>query len=125
MPKEYTEESLDVRGAHEYFATKMAFTTGPAELQRAINNSEVNVVDVRAAKDYAEGHIAGSLSLPRSEWDNASGLEKDKPNVFVCYSPVCHLASHAAMLFSDQGYPVMELEGGMREWRAHGGPTAT
>ena len=122
MPKEYTDASLDTRGAHDYFAAKMAFTTGPAELQRAIDNDEVNVIDVRAATDYAEGHIPGSVSLPRPDWDDTSVLSTDKPNVLVCYSPVCHLAPHAAMLFSDQGYPVMELEGGMREWRAHGGP---
>ncbi len=121
MPNEYTAESLDTRGAHDYFASKMAFTTGPAELQRAIDNHEVQVIDVRAANAYAEGHIPGSISLPRSEWENTSHLSKDKPNVLVCYSPVCHLAPHAAMLFSDQGYPVMELEGGMREWRQHDG----
>lgn len=121
MPNEYTAESLDTRRAHGYFANKMAFTTGPAELQRAIDNREVQVIDVRAAKDYAEGHIPRSISLPRTEWEDTSRLSKDQPNVLVCYSPVCHLAPHAAMLFSDQGYPVMELEGGMREWRQHDG----
>ncbi len=122
MPHEYTDTSLDARGAHAYFAAKMAFTTGPAELQRALDNDEVNVIDLRAADAYAEGHIAGSVSLPRSQWDDRSALSRDKPNVLVCYSPVCHLAPHAGMLFSDDGYPVMELEGGMREWREHGGP---
>lgn len=123
MPGEYTDQSLDTRRAHDYFASKMAFTTGPVELQRAIDNNEVQVIDVRAAKDYAEGHIPGSTSLPRSEWEDASSLSKDRPNVLVCYSPVCHLAKHAAMLFSDQGYPVIELDGGMREWRQHDGAT--
>jgi len=123
VPNEYTEDSLDTRSAHAYFKAKMAFTTGPAELQRAIDNNEVNVVDVRAAKDFAEGHIPGSVSLPRPAWEHTSALSKDKPNVLVCYSPVCHLAPHAALLFSEQGYPVMELEGGWREWLQHGGAT--
>ena len=44
----------------------MAFTTGPVELERMMKNKEVNVVDVRAAEDYAEGHIPGAVSLPRT-----------------------------------------------------------
>ena len=38
-----------------YFEAKMAFTTGPVELERMMkhNNNEVNIVDVRAAEDYA------------------------------------------------------------------------
>ena len=86
MPKEYTDASLDTRGAHDYFAAKMAFTTGPAELQRAIDDDEVNVIDVRAAKDYAEGHIPGSVSLPRPDWDDTSVLSADKPNVLILFT---------------------------------------
>ena len=122
MPNEYTAASLDASGAHAYFTAKMAFTTGPAELQRAIANDEVQVVDLRAAEHYAEGHIPGAISLPRPSWNDTSLLSREQPNVLVCYSPVCHLAPHAGMIFSEQGIPVMELEGGMREWRQHDGP---
>jgi rhodanese-related sulfurtransferase len=121
MPRELIDQSSDVKGAHDYFSAKMAFTTGPVELTRAIANGEVNVVDVRAAKDYAEGHIPGSTSQPQSSWQDTSRLSTDHPNVLVCYSPVCHLAAHAATLFSEKGFAVMELDGGMREWREHGG----
>jgi len=32
---------------------------------------------------------------------------------------VCHLAAAAAVQFAGQGYPVMEMDGGMRAWRDH------
>lgn len=120
MPMELIDKTNDIASAHDYFTAKIAYTTGPVELQRAIDNGEVQVVDVRAAKDYAEGHIPGAISLPRPDWDDTSKLSTEKVNVLVCYSPVCYLAAHAVRQFSEQGYAVMELQGGMREWREHG-----
>jgi len=121
MPHELISKTADVAAAHDFFTAKMAFTTGPAEVSRAIANGEVKVIDVRAAKDFDEGHIPGATSLPQDSWEDTSALSSHLANVLVCYSPVCHLAAQAAMLFSGKGYTVMELEGGMREWREHGG----
>src|SRR5215510_1963162 len=56
----------DPAEAKAYFEAKMAFTTGPVELERMMKNSEVNVVDVRAAEDYAQGHIPGDQSAQGS-----------------------------------------------------------
>lgn len=109
----------DPAKAKAYFEAKMAFTTGPIELERAIRSGEVNVVDVRASEDYAEGHIPGAVSLPKDRWQTLEGLRKDKVNVLYCYSQVCHLAATAAVEFSGKGYPVMEMEGGFRAWKDH------
>ena len=105
--------------AKEYFEAKMAFTTGPVELERMTKQGQVNVVDVRAAEDYAQGHIPGALNLPKDKWHTLEGLRKDKTNVIYCYSQVCHLAAAAALEFASKGYPVMELEGGFRSWKEH------
>jgi rhodanese-related sulfurtransferase len=105
--------------AKEYFQAKMTFTTGPIELERLLKGREVNVVDVRAAEDYAEGHIPGAINLPKDKWQTLEGLRKDKTNVLYCYSHVCHLAAAAAVEFAGKGYPVMEMDGGMRAWREH------
>jgi rhodanese-related sulfurtransferase len=111
--------------AKKYFEAKMAFTTGPVELERMVQEGQpVNIVDVRAAEDYAEGHIPRAVNLPKDQWhDNKilkSRLRKDKINVLYCYSHVCHLAATAAVLFASKGYPVMELEGGWRTWKDGG-----
>ena len=110
----------DPARAKAYFEAKMAFTTGPIELERMIRQGEnVNVVDVRAAEDYAEGHVSGAINLPKDRWDTLGGLRKDRVNVLYCYSHVCHLAAAAAAEFAGKGYPVMEMDGGMRAWRDH------
>jgi rhodanese-related sulfurtransferase len=111
--------------AKKYFEAKMAFTTGPVELERMAQQGQpVNIVDVRAAEDYAEGHIPSAVNLPKDRWDDPKELKarlrKDKINVLYCYSHVCHLAATAAVLFASKGYPVMELEGGWRTWKDGG-----
>ena len=111
--------------AKKYFQDKMAFTTGPVELERwAKQGQPVQIVDVRAAEDYAEGHIPGAVNLPKTEWGNAklvkAKLQKKQLNVLYCYSQVCHLAATAAVEFAKQGYPVMELDGGWRWWKNDG-----
>lgn len=110
----------DPAKAKQYFENKMAFTTGPVELERMIQAGSVNVVDVRAAEDYAEGHIPGAINLPKDQWQTQKGLRKDKTNVLYCYSIVCHLAATAAVEFAGQGYPVMELDGGWKWWKEEG-----
>jgi rhodanese-related sulfurtransferase len=109
------------RKAKKYFKDKMAFTTGPVELERMLTGREVHVVDVRAAEDYAEGRIPSAVNFPKDQWGDAkvmkARLRKDKINVLYCYSQVCHLAATAAVLFAGKGYPVMELEGGWRWWK--------
>ena len=121
--REYDDSSMDDAGALDYFQRKMAFTTGPVELSRAIENREVNVVDVRLEQDYCAGHIPGATNLPQDRWQTFDGLVDDRPNVLVCYSHVCHLAAHAAAKFARAGYPVMELDGGWKEWQRHDLPT--
>jgi len=112
--------SLDPTKAKEYFENKMAFTTGPVELNRMIADDTVNVVDVRRVDDYVQGHIPGAINLPKDKWYTLAGLRKDKTNVLYCYSQVCHLAATAAVEFASKGFPVMELEGGWDEWTDHG-----
>src|SRR5437764_14313000 len=117
--REYGDSSMDAAGALGHFEHKVAFTTGPVELNRAIQHGEVNVVDVRRESDYRAGHVPGAVNLPEDRWHTFDGLAKDRPNVLMCYSIVCHLAAHAAVEFARAGYPVMELDGGWKEWQRH------
>src|ERR1041385_9496447 len=109
----------DPAKAKAYFENKIAFTTGPVELERMIKSGEnhVNIVDVRAAEDYAKGHIPGAVNLPKDRWESAEGLSKDKTNIVYCYTQVCHLAASACVVFAAKGFPVMELEGGFAGWK--------
>ncbi len=107
--------------ARAYFEDKLAFTTGPVELDRWIKSAEDNliVVDVRAAEDFAKGHIPSAVNIPKDHWGQPQGLDRNKTNVVYCYSQQCHLAANACAQFAAQGYPVMELEGGFDGWKEH------
>ena len=109
----------DPAKAKAYFEEKLAFTTGPVELDRWIKAREDNlvVVDVRAAEDYDKGHIPGAINLTKEQWERPQGLRKDKTNVVYCYTQQCHLAANACVQFATSGYPVMELEGGFDAWK--------
>jgi len=52
--------------AKQFFADKMAFTTGPVEISHQIEKGEdVAIIDVREAKDFKKGHVArGDQSSP-------------------------------------------------------------
>ena len=115
--------SYDIGKAREHFAAKQSFTTGPHELQGAIDRKEdVAIVDVRFPTDYRKAHIPGAVNLPKGTWQNVQGLSKDKLNVLYCYSQTCHLAAEAALELLAQGYRVVEMEGGFAAWEANGSP---
>jgi hypothetical protein len=58
---------------------------GPAELQKMMDSGEAVAVDVRPKAEYDNGHIKGSVSIPRSELPQRLGeLPKDKLVVFYC-----------------------------------------
>jgi len=105
--------------ARQYFEQKLAFTTGPVELDRWIKSGENNlvIVDVRAAEDYGQGHIPGAINVPKEQWNNPQGLSKNKTNVVYCYTQQCHLGANACVQFASRDYPVMELEGGFEAWK--------
>jgi rhodanese-related sulfurtransferase len=110
-------QNQDVARARAFFEQKVAFTTGPVEVDSAIRAHEnIVVVDVRAAEDYAKGHVPGAINIPKGSWENPEGLQKDRTNIVYCYTQQCHLAAKAAVQFANQGYPVMEMDGGFEAW---------
>jgi rhodanese-related sulfurtransferase len=107
--------------AKQFFADKMAFTTGPVEVSHQIEKREdVAIIDVRAAKDFKKGHVPGAISLPQEKWSTYAGLRRDAMNIIYCYAQNCHMGAHAAMQFAAKGYSVMEMDGGFESWKENG-----
>jgi rhodanese-related sulfurtransferase len=107
--------------AKQYFADKMAFTTGPVEISQRIEKKEdVVIIDVRDAKDFKQGHVPGALNLPEGKWGTLAGLRRDTLNLIYCYGQTCHLGAEAALQFAAKGYSVMEMEGGFEAWKTDG-----
>jgi rhodanese-related sulfurtransferase len=107
----------NVQQAREFFAQKLAYVTGPFELDGQIKRKEsITVVDVRLPSDYKAGHIPGAINLPQGKWHTLAGLSKDRTAVIYCYSQTCKLAAAAAVEFASAGIPVVEMEGGFEAW---------
>lgn len=111
----------DPAKARAFFEDKVMFTTGPIELERMIQSKENNitVIDVREAEDFEKEHVPGAINLPMEKWESLEGLQKNKTNIIYCYTQTCHLAAKACVLFASRGFPVMEMEGGFKAWKAY------
>lgn len=114
----------DPRQARDYFAQKLAFTTGPYELDGQIKRKEpITIVDVRLPSDFRAGRVPGAINLPHGKWHTLAGLSKDRTAVIYCYSQTCKLAAAAAVEFASAGFPVVEMEGGFEAWEKNELPT--
>lgn len=109
--------------ASKFFKAKMEFTTGPIELEGMIKRQEtIHIIDVRRPEDFRLGHIPGAINKCRDVDASFAGVSRDKVNVVYCYSAECHLAAAAAKEFAENGYSVMELDGGFEAWKEHNLP---
>lgn len=106
--------------AKEYFENKIAFTVGPVELKKILeeDRDSIELIDVRLKEHYDSGHIPSAISIQGKDIEmNLSKLSKHKINVLYCYSQQCHLAAKSALILAKNDYPVLELEGGFNEWK--------
>ena len=103
--------------AENYFAKKLAFSLGPVELKGLSEEGKVIIIDVRNKSDYNQGHLPQAMSIPYDEIENRlEELNRENLHVVYCYNPYCHLGARAALLLAQEGYPVMELDGGYNTW---------
>ena len=87
-----------------------------------VNQQHAIFVDVRAAEDYARGHIAQARSVPIDQIDGkAQGLPKNKPLIVVCADG--RQAGRAVAQLQAKGFAnVVALTGGMAAWQQAGLP---
>lgn len=107
----------DSEAATDYFAERLAYTLGPVELKKMVEDNKVKVIDVRAKEVFDENHIPTAISIPKEELINRlNELSKNDIHVVYCYNAQCHLGAAAALILAKNEYPVMELEGGYDVW---------
>lgn len=117
MNENINEIRHNTQNAMNFFANRLAYTLGPVELQQMLKENKVKLIDVRAKEAYVEGHIKSAISIPKDELQSRlNELSKSDVHVVYCYNQQCHLAAAAAFNLASAGYPVMELEGGIKTW---------
>lgn len=85
---------------------------------RRIAESGVQLVDVRTAEEYAEGHIPNAVNIDVSSPDfveKVSALDKKRTVALYCRSG--RRSKRAAEQVVSLGFEVVELDGGIISWQ--------
>lgn len=99
-------------------APKATFRSVNAEqFAREIEREEVQLVDVRTAEEFAEGHIPGAVNMDVNgvEFDaQIATLDTERPVALYCRSG--RRSKVAAEKVAKAGFEVVELDGGILSW---------
>ena len=94
-------------------------TISAAQFKSAIEKPGVQILDVRTAGEFQSGHIQNAL---QANWNDAKEfqdrtqhLDKSKP-VYV-YCQAGGRSAAAQSFLTEKGYTVVNLEGGMSNWK--------
>ncbi len=95
-----------------------------AELNAALANNDMQIVDVRRPAEYVNGHVPHASNAPLASLDKSLGplnLEKDKLTAVICAGG--YRSSAAASLLQKQGFSnLLNVTGGTGAWVNAGYP---
>ena len=97
------------------------------ELQKAIKDGKVAVIDVNGQTSYKKGHIPTAISFASNGKDLAKHLPKDKNTLVVAYcgGPGCRAYQRGAKAAAKLGYKnVKHLSAGISGWKKSGAEVA-
>lgn len=96
-----------------------------AELNAALANDDMQIVDVRRPAEYDGGHVPHAQNAPLASLDKSIGpleLQKDKLTAVICAGG--YRSSAAASLLQQQGFSnLLNVTGGTGAWVNAGYPT--
>ncbi|MYN42683.1 rhodanese-like domain-containing protein [Duganella sp. FT109W] len=98
----------------------------PQDITMLINRGKTTILDVRDAKDYADGHLPDAKNIPLADLDKRlPELDKFKSRSLIVVGKSDARASAAAAKLGKAGFAdVVNLEGGVAAWQKAGLPLA-
>ena len=97
----------------------MDLTVDAAKFSKAIAAPDAQILDVRTASEYQSGHIANALQAnwldPREFKNRTQYLDKSKTIYIYCQSGGRSASAQTALI--QAGFNVVNLEGGISNWR--------
>lgn len=98
----------------------------PQDITMLINRGKTTILDVRDAKEYAEGHLPEAKNIPLAELDKRlPELDKFKSRSLIVVGKSDARGSAAAAKLGKAGFAdVVNLEGGVAAWQKAGLPLA-
>lgn len=96
------------------------------EFEKAVNGGRVQLVDVRSADEYAEGHIAyaQNIGVQQADFADRAKEQLDSSRSVYVYCRSGKRSMMAASILTDAGFKVVNLRGGIMEWEDAGKPVA-
>ena len=93
-----------------------------AEFEKEIKTDSVQLLDVRTPKEYTEGHIDGAININIQSDDFRLRAEKElsKDSTVFVYCRSGRRSLDAADRLTKLGYKVVNLKGGIIEWKNSG-----
>lgn len=86
------------------------------EFQKVNQSEEVVLIDVREKDEYQVGHIPGADNFPLSELGTTyTNLDKNQLYYVVCQAG--GRSARACEFLEAQGFEVVNVTGGMNEWK--------
>jgi rhodanese-related sulfurtransferase len=97
-------------------------TQAAALIQDNKDKKDLQLIDVRTAAEYADGHLANAKLIPVQEFaQRLAEIDKSKPVLLYCRSG--HRSGNALKILQDKGYKnAKHVEGGINAWQAAGLP---
>ena len=94
------------------------------EFKKEIKSDSVQLVDVRTPQEYAEGHIDGALNInvQSDDFKELAQRELSKDSTVLVYCRSGRRSLDAAEMLTRLGYNVVNLKGGIIEWKEDGLP---
>lgn len=94
------------------------------EAIRLLNKDEAIVLDIRDRKDFAAGHITGSVHIPMTNLDKRiDELKKHESKTIIVVCKMGNTAAAAVAKLNKAGYAqAVKLKGGMMQWQTEALP---
>ncbi len=94
------------------------------EFAELIADSNVVVLDVRTADEYAEGHINGAILIDQFKSDFLEQAKAKLPTekTIAVYCRSGRRSANAAGILAKEGYKPVNLKGGIIAWRKENQP---
>jgi rhodanese-related sulfurtransferase len=94
------------------------------QFQSAIQKPSIQILDVRTAGEYQGGHIKNAL---QANWNDSKEFESrtqhlDKNATVYVYCQAGGRSAAAQAYLTEKGFKVVNLEGGMSNWKMNGLP---
>jgi rhodanese-related sulfurtransferase len=93
------------------------------DLVRRLSEGDAILLDVRPAREYQQGHIAGARSIPVEQMEaRLRELDPTREIVAYCRGPYCVFADEAVTVLRTHGFTARRYCDGYPEWAAAGLP---